>query len=121
MVTRGTVGGLKIKEFRKTYYKMHPDQKKYPGTIIEMPNLPNDQYHWELWQGKGYKLSPQELFPDKKVVKNADGEWVAILDSPSDIPQATFKCQICGKECVGNFGLQAHMRKHEKEKEQNKK
>lgn len=115
MVTAGTVGGLKVKEFRRTYYKPHPDQKKYPGAIIEMPNLPNDQYHWEMWQEKGYKLNPQELFPDKKVVRNAEGEWIAIIDSPSDIPQTTVKCPKCGQECVGEFGLKAHMRKHDKE------
>lgn len=104
-----------VKEQRRTYFKLHPDQKKYPGTVITMPNLPDDQYHWGVWQAKGYKTTPQELMPDKKLIKTEGGEWKFEIDSPSLVSDQERKCDICGQICVGDFGLQAHKRKHDKE------
>jgi len=59
-----------LREHKMTLYKMHPDQKNYPGLVIEMPNLPfglreRDKYMNE----KGYKKNPQDLKPDAEVMK----------------------------------------------------
>ncbi len=101
-------------ENRMTYYKLHPSQEKYPGAIIEMPSLPNDVYHRDLWYHKGYKLDPQDLMPGKKIV------WSEVwgcrkFDIPlSETTQPKRTCEICGKECIGDFGLQAHKKSHDK-------
>lgn len=104
-----------VNENRRTYYKLHPNQDKYPGAVITMLNLPNDAYHWELWQKKGYKLSPQELMPDMKLEKIEEGEYKFIVSPSSTIEQKKV-CEVCGRECIGEFGLNSHKKSHEKDK-----
>jgi len=113
----GIAGGLKVREKRRTYYKLHPNQAKYPGAIIEMPNLPEDQYHWEVWQQKGYKTNPEDLMPGKPIVYAK--EWgCKKFDIPSEeILSQKRVCSICQQECVGDFGLQSHMKKHKERSE----
>ena len=74
-----------LSEQRVTMYKLHPNQEKYPGAVIEMVNLPYDEYHRDLWYKKGYKRTIQELMPGKKVVQDDKyGGYRFILDSPAE-------------------------------------
>lgn len=102
-------------ENRMTYYKLHPEQKRCPGEVIVMPNLPNDTYHRDLWYKKGYKLDPQDLMPGRKL-EIIEGQPRFVLGSPGEIPTQMLTCPICGKNCVGEFGLNSHKRTHEKDK-----
>jgi hypothetical protein len=104
-----------VNEQRRAYYRLDPEQKKHPGAVIVMPNLPNDQYHWDMWQKKGYKTSPQELLPDKKLIRDEEGQYRFDITA-EEAPKTVFKCDICGRECVGEFGLNTHKRMHEKDK-----
>ncbi len=110
----GIVGGLKIREKVRTYYRLHPNQEKYPGALMEMPNLPDDQYHWEMWQLKGYKPTKEELMPGKSIVWEEKWGMYRFDISPTQASQPMKICSVCQKPCVGEFGLKAHMRSHEK-------
>lgn len=116
-MTIGTVGEARIRkiinEDRRTYYKLHPNQEKYPGAIIEMPNLPNDKYHWDMWMQKGYQADMKSLMPGKEIVWDAN--WGCNKFITNESIEMKRVCDICGQECIGDFGLQAHKRKHEKE------
>ena len=112
MNKEGTIESI-VNEQRKTYYKLDPEQKKHPGAVIVMPNLPDDNYHFGLWREKGYKTNPQELMPGKKLTKTDKGEYRFEI-TPDDVKSQILECDICGKECVGEFGLNRHKTSHKK-------
>ncbi len=106
-----------LSEQRLVYYKLHPNQGKYPGVVIEMPNLPNDVYHRDLWYAKGYKQDAQDLMPGKplKWDETIGSYKFNITAKEATMQSQKVVCSVCNQECVGEFGLNSHMKKHEKE------
>ena len=91
---------------KATYYK--PDGEA-------MPNLPADPGSMQRYLDRGYTLAP----PKPQVVEVAQASVpVAILESVAaqkPVERNPLECQ-CGFISKSPFGLQAHQRKHGKEK-----
>lgn len=89
-------GGVKWKEVLGDLQKQ-PKATYYKPTGEPMPNLPADPFFMRKYFARGFTLTPPEgkIWPPQSA---EDKEEVI--------------CPVCGKECKSDFGLKAHMRKH---------
>ena len=92
-----------------TYYRLLGD-----GSVMVMPNLPQDAYSLDVWALKGYKLSPSELTSTLVEVSPPAGEKLEKARVPVGGKRP---CPICKRKFKSPQALSGHMSKHKDRKQ----